>query len=666
MITTGFDAKVKIQQIIENQLPEYLLSESPKAVEFFKQYYISQEFQGGTIDIIDNLDQYTKLDNLTPEVITDTATLSVGISTISGGTANDPLTVNVSSTKGFPDEYGLFKIDDEIFTYTGKTATTFTGVIRGFSGVTEYDTDNDKGELVFSSSSAATHASDSKISNLSSLFLKEFYKKIKYSLTPGLEDSPFVKELDVSNFIKESRSFYEAKGTEESFRILFEVLYGVKPKVVDLEQFLVKPSSAEFIRREIVIAESISGDPNKLVGQTITKSTDSGTRASVSEIEPFTRTIDGNNKTYYKLSLFVGYNDRDLIEGTFTVPGKTKVIGDVSIGSSVITVDSTIGFNNSGIVISNGNHVTYTDKTVNQFLNCSGIGTYISTSEDLRSDEVIFGYEDGNLDKRVELRITGVLNKFVSIVDAKLANEGEEIYVKNVGEKILNPESNKSRKEIFSNTWIYNTSSRYQIEPTISGSTFVLYSDIDKSALKVGDFVSLLERNTQVIVEHNNQKLSTLEIESITPSKRKITVGGLGSWQPPTKADGSQFEFDIRRVLETASSSETPIKYGNKLTSDVQNVYNDADKNLYVSSNSLPSYDLKVGAANTTTLGFAGVGTITDRVGNTDNYKTIAFPDDVPFVTGDVVYYTPEDKPIVGLSTGQYYVKVLPNFDNRI
>ena len=666
MITTGFDAKVKIQQIIENQLPEYLLSESPKAVEFFKQYYISQEFQGGTIDIIDNLDQYTKLDNLTPEVITDTATLSVGISTISGGTANDPLIVNVSSTKGFPEQYGLFKIDDEIFTYTDKTATTFTGVIRGFSGVTEYDTDNDKGELVFSSSSAATHASDSKIINLSSLFLKEFYKKIKYSLTPGLEDSPFVKELDVSNFIKESRSFYEAKGTEESFRILFEVLYGVKPKVVDLEQFLVKPSSAEFIRREIVIAESISGDPNKLVGQTITKSTDSGTRASVSEIEPFTRTIDGNNKTYYKLSLFVGYNDRDLIEGTFTVPGKTKVIGDVSIGSSVISVDSTIGFNNSGIVISNGNYVTYTDKTVNQFLNCTGIGTYISTSEDLRSDEVIFGYEDGNSDKRVELRITGVLNKFVSIVDAKLANEGEEIYVKNVGEKILNPESNKTKKEIFSNTWIYNTASRYQIEPTISGSTFVLYSDIDKSGLKVGDFVSLLERNTQIIVEHNSQKLSTLEIETIVPSTRTITVGGLGSWQPPTKADGGQFEFDIRRVLNTASSSKTPIKYGNKLTSDVQNVYNDADKNLYVSSNSLPSYDLKVGAANTTTLGFAGVGTITDRVGNTDNYNTIAFPNDVPFVTGDVVYYTPEDKPIVGLSTGQYYVKVLPNFDNKI
>ena len=28
-----------------------------------------------------------------------------------------------------------FKIDDEIITYTGKTDSTFTGCIRGFSGV---------------------------------------------------------------------------------------------------------------------------------------------------------------------------------------------------------------------------------------------------------------------------------------------------------------------------------------------------------------------------------------------------------------------------------------------------------------------------------------------------------------------------------------------------
>ena len=70
MIQTGFERRVKVQQIIENQLPEFILSESPKAAEFLKQYYISQEYQSGPSDIAENLDQYLKLDNLTPEVIT--------------------------------------------------------------------------------------------------------------------------------------------------------------------------------------------------------------------------------------------------------------------------------------------------------------------------------------------------------------------------------------------------------------------------------------------------------------------------------------------------------------------------------------------------------------------------------------------------------------------
>ena len=83
MITTGIDKRVKVQQIIENQIPEFLLSESPKAVDFLKQYYISQEYQGGVIDLTDNLDQYIKLDNLTPEVVVGETTLTSGITTTS-------------------------------------------------------------------------------------------------------------------------------------------------------------------------------------------------------------------------------------------------------------------------------------------------------------------------------------------------------------------------------------------------------------------------------------------------------------------------------------------------------------------------------------------------------------------------------------------------------
>ena len=57
MISTGIDTRINTQQIIDNQLPEFILSESPNAVKFLKQYYVSQEYTGAPVDLVDNLDQ---------------------------------------------------------------------------------------------------------------------------------------------------------------------------------------------------------------------------------------------------------------------------------------------------------------------------------------------------------------------------------------------------------------------------------------------------------------------------------------------------------------------------------------------------------------------------------------------------------------------------------
>ena len=79
MIQTGIESRVKIQDIVLNQLPEFVLDESPKTIDFLKQYYISQEYQGGPVDLSDNLDQYLKVDNLKPEVIVDNTLLTSNI-----------------------------------------------------------------------------------------------------------------------------------------------------------------------------------------------------------------------------------------------------------------------------------------------------------------------------------------------------------------------------------------------------------------------------------------------------------------------------------------------------------------------------------------------------------------------------------------------------------
>ena len=74
------DKRIQVNTIIENQLPEFVVSDFPNATEFLKQYYISQEFQGGTSDLINNFDLYLKVDNLVPEVVVGLTTISADIS----------------------------------------------------------------------------------------------------------------------------------------------------------------------------------------------------------------------------------------------------------------------------------------------------------------------------------------------------------------------------------------------------------------------------------------------------------------------------------------------------------------------------------------------------------------------------------------------------------
>lgn len=638
MVQNGFESRVKVQQIIDSQLPEFILDESPKASEFLKQYYISQEYQGGPTDIVENLDQYINLDSLIPEVIVGTITLNNSITSSSS-------TIEVASTKGFPPQYGLLKIDNEIITYTGSTETSFTGCIRGFSGITNYHKDLQYEELVFTESSAASHSAGATIENLSSLFLQEFYKKIKFTLTPGLEGVDFTTNLNVGNFIKEARSLYESKGTAESFRILFNVLFGETPTVVDLEQFLIKPSDARYIRRDVAVVDVISGDPTKLSGQTIRKSTDEeNTTASVSEVETITR----KGKTYYKLNFFIGYDDTNPnVTGTFSITPNTKVVEDVTLSNvaTTITVDSTVGFAESGSVFYNGNEIFYSEKTINQFLGCyinSTQSINISKTSTIISNDTYYGYEDGDITRKVEFIITGVLSNIVIDSDSYSFLEGEEIYPQNLG-KII-PKGGEIN-QIFANTWIYNTSSRYQVD-SFTANSITTKSSIDNTSLAVGDTIEVLQRNTEIVISG----FENVNILSISGNELTVDVS--------TSSLNQNVEYDIRRIVKKASSAIVPIQFGNnKITSDVQNVYDENSENFYVASNSIPSYPIQ------TNVFEYEVVRLLER-GDSEDYSVIDFgiQNPVSFITGDkVYYYTQNSNFIEGLVEGPYYVEVLSN-----
>ena len=67
---------VKISDVVQNQIPEFILSENPNFAEFLKQYYVSQEFQGSSVDLAENLISYKNLDSFDLTNLIEETTLS--------------------------------------------------------------------------------------------------------------------------------------------------------------------------------------------------------------------------------------------------------------------------------------------------------------------------------------------------------------------------------------------------------------------------------------------------------------------------------------------------------------------------------------------------------------------------------------------------------------
>ena len=271
------EKRVQFSNIVQNQLPAYVRDDFPLISEFLKSYYIAQEFKSAPIDLIQNIDQYIKVQEQTSRV--DYTTLNADITQYD---TTIPVQVIPTGTQGFPDSYGLLKIDNEIITYTGKTDSSFTGCIRGFAGISAYKKEADPEQLVFEETTAAAHEGNLfdattgersrdgvKIENLSSLFLKEFLLKVKKQLVPGFQDRKLSEDLDQNIFIKQSNYFYTSKGTDKSFEILFKALYNENVEIIRPRDFLFTPSNANYRITNDLVVEAYDVDPTDLEQATL-------------------------------------------------------------------------------------------------------------------------------------------------------------------------------------------------------------------------------------------------------------------------------------------------------------------------------------------------------------------------------------------------------------
>ena len=641
MIGTGIDVRVKIQDIVSSQLPEFILSEAPLTDDFLKQFYVSQEFQGGAMDFASNLDQYLDLNNLSSDEIYGEYELTQDIS-------SEDDVVYVNTTKGFPNEWGLLKVDDEIMTYTGVTTNSFTGVVRGFSAIESLHAEGSPGDIVFSSTEAASHLSEATVTNLSVVFLKEFFNKLKYTFAPGFEDLDVDAGLDIGNWIRQVRSFFQTKGSEESIIILFKVLYGEKPTVVDLEQFLIKPSEAEYSRRDYAVATPIEGNPLELEGRTVFEVGNPSVFGAISEIEPFTR--DG--ELYYKIYFFVSNDEIGNEKKLFTIPGRSYAHRGWDQGDSTLTVDTTLGFRDNGqFVTEDGTVFKYEQRTVNQFLGvtCEDPEKSISVKDEILDNIVVSGTtSDG---ETVLMRLTGVISDINFGEELPFNFVGEKIRVDTLGENILSDIAKRDEStipEIIANSFVYNTSVRFEVRG-VNGTQFEIEAQyLDKAFIAPGDRVDILQRGSQVVYA-SNRLVTNVDFANSTLSiddSFGVPIDQL---------------LDIRRNQKYANSTGAPIDYGNDaVLTNVLNLYDatEFDSNFYVATNSFPSYEITANIVESSLTDPAPTA-FEDFNSFTGEYSTIVFDQEVNFYTGDLVTYSVSEGTTPFVELGEYYVQVL-------
>jgi len=598
--------RVRIQDIIEHQLPTYVREDFPLLGEFLKQYYLSQEVDGATYDLIQNLDQYVKVDELFN--LTTTTVLASNISY-----TDQTITADVSGnfTYGFPETNGLIQIDDEIIFYDRKTDSAFEGCTRGFSGVTDYVGSNTPDQLVFKSTEADKHTAGATITNLSILFLQEFFKKLKYQFAPGFTQRTLFSGLDQRNFVFGLDSFYNSKGTEESYKILFGALYGVPVDVIRPSEFLLRPSNADYKVTSDYVVETIQGDPLQLQNLTIfQKST--GARGSVTNVIP----IDYDQGQYYQVSIDAGF-DRDIdvqgtIFGEFKVNPKTKLLNTVSAGSTILDVDSTVDFPVKGDLVTtdlddNIINLSYNGKSSTQLLNVTGVDYQINEKTDIRFDDYSYAYIGINTSNEIRVRVAASLKDFKPNGNTYGYLTGDIAEIQSLGYE--------SSTELAKN-WFHNNKTSWTVSSvSLVDSTTNSYNieTFDVHEFKPGYSLNLINTITG----------QTVGATVLRTTGAKSVVARL------TGVINVNSSYMVeQQILKGRSASYTQL---NDFYANVQNTYTKFSGDLLVASNSIPRYVNKETDPDSRSRTFSG---------SFDNSYEITITDH-GFFSGQAVYYQP-------------------------
>jgi hypothetical protein len=382
----------KISNLINQQVPEFVLEQHPKFLEFVKSYYTfmeSAELGVTSVQTTDGiqLETETAQEN---ELILDGSRLDTDRTQLDAG---DKILLESSA-------FGKFTRGETI---TGQTSNaTATVLAEDLDNNRLFISAQDKfidGEQVIGASSNATaiinnykpnpvqniqdllnfRDPDKVISNFLTKFRNEFLNTLPETLSNGVDKRKLIKNI---------KSLYRAKGTNKGHELFFRLLFGLESETIYPRENILRASDGKWDTRKILRAIGTTGNTLDLIGRTIEGETSEAT-AVVENVFKFQ--IGANEVTEFVLN-------EDTISGTFQISevirGTETDDEDIFIKAVVTGIPSSPSITNDGSLYNETDSVTVTGGGQSAIIQVDAIGR--GGIEEIIIDSSGSGYEIGD------------------------------------------------------------------------------------------------------------------------------------------------------------------------------------------------------------------------------------------------------------------------------
>ena len=370
------DFKDKISNLINSQVPDFVLEDHPLFLDFVKAYY--QLMESAEI-------QLTNIGD--PDVIKLEGSAGGSIQLDGTNVSDDDDGDNILLED---TSYGDFQNGETITGSTsGATATVLIEDVD--AGARLFVTHQNKfieGELITGGTSGAeatisTYRAN-PVQNIQQLLdyadvdktIQWFLTKFRNSFLTSIPDT-LHSSVDKRNLIKNIKSLYQAKGTKRASEIFFKLLFNESAEIKYPKDEMLRVSDGKWDTRKILRCLEVgTSDATNLIGQKITQAnnpTDTNINEATAIVEDVFKFLVGGVTV---TELVVG---DDSVNGTFvdgqTITGTDNTDSDVLVSLTVSSIIDQKTITNDGALYNPDDDVVVTGGGTGALLKIDTVGT---------------------------------------------------------------------------------------------------------------------------------------------------------------------------------------------------------------------------------------------------------------------------------------------------